>query len=64
MEFVATWNKSVPWLILEKSGMLAKRERLPVVSLLFILRQGRYKDQNGTMQSIGVRNSKRRYTNP
>lgn len=52
MEFITSWNESVPWSILEKSGMLAKRERLPVVSLVFILRPRRYRNQNGTIRLI------------
>src|SRR5580698_916748 len=49
-EFVTKWDESVPWSILGKSGMLAERERLPVVSLVFILRPGGYSPQNGTMR--------------
>ena len=56
MEFVATWNESVPWSVLEKSGMLAKRERLPVVSLIFILRREGYRDENGTMRLSAMGN--------
>lgn len=37
MEFVTAWKPSVPWSIMGKSGLLAERERLPVVTLVFIL---------------------------
>src|SRR5271154_5965263 len=52
MEFVAAWKKSVPWSILSKSGLLAERERLPVMSLVFILQPEGYSDQNGTMKLV------------
>ena len=48
-EFVTTWNSSVCWSVLGKSGMLAERKRLPVACLIFILRRKNYKPQNGTM---------------
>lgn len=50
MEFVASWKEAVLWSILEKSGTLAKRERLPVMSLVFVLRPKGYRNQNGTMR--------------
>ena len=49
-EFVSQWDASVPWSILGKSGMLGERERLPVVSLVFILQPKGYVPQNGRMQ--------------
>jgi hypothetical protein len=48
-EFVTTWNNSVCWSVLGKSGLLAERERLPVACLIFILRRKNYKPQHGTM---------------
>ncbi len=47
-EFVSTWDSSVPWSILGKSGMLASLERLPVACLIFVLKPRRYVPQNGT----------------
>ena len=38
------------WSVLGKSGMLGERERLPVASLIFILRPDGYSPQNGTMR--------------
>ena len=55
-EFVTTWDRSVPWSVLGKSGMLAERERLPVACVVFILRRQGYAAQHGTMQlTIGGR---------
>jgi hypothetical protein len=38
MEAYTYWEEAVPWSVLAKSGLLAERERLPVVSLVFYLR--------------------------
>jgi len=54
LEFVTTWNRGVPWSILGKAGLIAKRERKPVVSLIFVLQPRGYVPQNGTMKlSVG-----------
>jgi hypothetical protein len=44
------WRKEAPWNLLAKSGLLSERERLPTVSVVFILRKRGYKPQNGKFQ--------------
>lgn len=41
-EAYTRWQASAPWSVLAKSGLLAERERLPVLSLVFILRPRGY----------------------
>jgi hypothetical protein len=54
MEFYTDWNRNAPWEVLEKSGMLSRREQLPTVSLLFILRRRGYRSQKGQLRlSVG-----------
>src|ERR1700688_156551 len=38
IEAYTRWDKDVPWSVLAKSGLLSQRERLPTISLVFILR--------------------------
>jgi len=47
MEAYTRWNPPAPWSILSKSGLLAERERLPVVSLVYILQPQGYRAQGG-----------------
>jgi hypothetical protein len=47
MEAYSTWKASARWSILSKSGMLSERERLPTLSLVYILRPRRYRAQGG-----------------
>ena len=47
MEAYTYWNAAAPWSILSKSGLLSERERLPTVSLVYILRPRRYRPQGG-----------------
>ena len=56
MEFMTYWDRSSTWSLLGKSGMLAERDRLPVMTLVFVLRPRGYVRQNGTVQlSVGGR---------
>jgi hypothetical protein len=47
MEAYARWKSAAPWSVLAKSGMLSERERLPTVSLVYILRPTGYRAQGG-----------------
>jgi hypothetical protein len=50
MEFVTSWNAAIPWTLLAKAGLLAETERLPVQSVVFVLRRKGYRPQRGTMR--------------
>jgi hypothetical protein len=47
MEAYTYWTPSAPWSVLSKSGLLSERERLPTVSLVYILRPRGYRPQGG-----------------
>ena len=47
MEAYTYWKSSAPWSVLAKSGMLSERERLPTVSLVYILAPRGYRPQGG-----------------
>jgi len=47
MEAYTNWNATVPWSILSKSGLLSERERLPTVSVVYVLRPRGYRPQGG-----------------
>jgi hypothetical protein len=47
MEAYTYWKASAPWSILSKSGLLSERERLPTVSLVYMLRPRGYRPQQG-----------------
>jgi len=47
MEAYTRWKAAAPWSVLAKSGMLSERERLPTVSLVYILRRRGYRPQRG-----------------
>jgi hypothetical protein len=47
MEAYTYWTRAAPWSVLSKSGLLSERERLPVVSLLYVLRPRGYRPQGG-----------------
>ena len=47
LEAYTEWEKDAPWNMLAKSGLLSERERLPRLSLLFVLRRRRYKAMQG-----------------
>jgi hypothetical protein len=46
-EFFTTWNRHAPWGLLAKSGLLAERERLPVVCVVLVLQPRGYRPQQG-----------------
>src|SRR5258707_111911 len=48
MEFYTYWNHDVPWSVLAKSALLSERERLPTMSLVYVLRPRGYHDTGGT----------------
>jgi hypothetical protein len=50
MEAYTRWEASAPWSVLAKSGLLSERERLPTVSLVFVLRPRGYKPQRGNFR--------------
>jgi hypothetical protein len=47
LEAYTRWAAAAPWSVLAKSGLLAERERLPVVSLVFVLQRRGYRSQGG-----------------
>src|SRR5215831_6580820 len=47
MEAYTRWQESVPWSILAKSGLLSERERLPTLSLLYVLLPRGYRSLRG-----------------
>jgi len=47
MEAYTVWTKTAPWSLLAKSSLLAERERLPVCSLVYVLRPRGYRPQHG-----------------
>jgi hypothetical protein len=47
MEAYTYWKASVPWSILSKSGLLSERERLPTMSIVYILRPRGHRPQGG-----------------
>jgi hypothetical protein len=47
MEAYTQWTDAAPWSILSKSGLLSERERLPTVSVVYILRPRGYRRQDG-----------------
>ncbi len=49
-EAYARWNRRAPLNLLAKSGLLAERERLPVLPIVFILRRRGYRSQNGRLE--------------
>ena len=49
-EAYARWNRHAPLNLLAKSGLLAERERLPVLPIVFILRRRGYRSQDGRLE--------------
>jgi hypothetical protein len=47
MEAYTRWNQAAPWSVLAKSGLLSERERLPTLSLVYILLPRGYRPQQG-----------------
>lgn len=50
MEAYTRWQAAAPWSILAKSGLLSERERVPTVSLLYVLLPRGYKSHEGTFR--------------
>jgi hypothetical protein len=50
MEAYTYWTSTAPWSILSKSALLSERERLPTISLVYILRPRGYQPQSGHFQ--------------
>jgi hypothetical protein len=50
MEAYTRWEAKAPWSVLAKSGLLSERERLPCVSLLYVLLPRGYQNQHGTFR--------------
>ena len=50
MEAYTRWESKALWSVLAKSGLLSERERLPCVSLLFVLLPRGYHAQDGTFR--------------
>src|SRR5438477_10207686 len=50
MEAYTSWKASAPWSILAKPGLLSERERLPTVSLVYVLRPRGYRPQSGNFR--------------
>lgn len=49
-EAYTRWVESAPWSVLSKSGLLSERERLPTVSLVFVLLPQGYREQGETFR--------------
>jgi hypothetical protein len=47
MEAYTRWQAAAPWSVLAKSGLLSERERLPTVSLIYVLLPAGYRSQRG-----------------
>jgi hypothetical protein len=54
MEAYTRWQASAPWSMLAKSGLLAERERRPVVSVVYILVPRGYRSLNGEFRLEAV----------
>ena len=50
MEAYTRWQEAAPWSILVKSGLLSERERLPTVSLVYVLLPRGYRSQRGRIR--------------
>jgi hypothetical protein len=48
MEAYTRWAHAAPWSVLAKSGLLSERERLPTLSLIYVLLPRGYRAQRGT----------------
>ncbi len=47
MEFFTTWNRNAPWNLLSKSALLSENQKLPTVTLVFVLSRRGYRPQKG-----------------
>ena len=50
VEAYTRWTKDAPWSVLAKSALLAERERLPVVSLVFVLLPRGFRSPGGQLR--------------
>jgi hypothetical protein len=50
MEAYTRWDRDAPWSVLAKSGLLSERERLPTLSLVYVLLPRGYQKQRGTFR--------------
>lgn len=50
MEAYTRWQAAAPWSVLAKSGLLSERQRLPTVSLVYVLLPRGYRPQQGAMR--------------
>jgi hypothetical protein len=50
MEAYTRWDADAPWSVLAKSGLLSERERLPTLSLVYVLLPRGYQKQRGTFR--------------
>ena len=50
MEAYTRWKKEAPWSMLEKSGRLSARERLPTLTLAYVLLPRGYRSQGGSFR--------------
>lgn len=50
MEFITAWDTDDLWSIHSKAALLAERERLPTLCLLFVLQKKGFVSQNGIWQ--------------
>ena len=50
MEAYTRWHRLAPWSVLAKSGLLSERERVPTLSLIYILLPRGYHSQEGTFR--------------
>jgi hypothetical protein len=49
MEAYTRWASAAPWSVLAKSGLLSERERLPTLSLVYVLLPRGYQPQQGKL---------------
>jgi hypothetical protein len=54
-EAYTRWAEAAPWSLLAKSGLLSERERLPTVSLVYVLLPDGYRGPHGRfrLQALG-----------
>jgi hypothetical protein len=50
MEAYTRWRSAAPWSVLAKSGLLSERERLPTLSLIYVLLPRGYQPQHGKLR--------------
>jgi hypothetical protein len=64
-EAYTSWRKKALWNVLAKAGMLSEREKLPALTVLYILRPRGYEDVGGTFRlQVGGRPTQQRWSFP